>query len=222
MTLPGSANISRALLLAGALTALAACAPSPPDVADEDRIRLSALHQTRVNAVSSWQLQGKVSILRDGKLWHTGVNWLHSEDGDRLNLTAIGGRTLMRLHNHREGASAMDSRGRTYRAASFRELVARAFGADVPVENLRYWVVGTVADGSGAGVFRLNRDGSLKALRQDGWEVRYLRYRPAQHPLLSRVMMPALLEVSRGDLKLTVAVRRWQLLRFKAAVEEVI
>ena len=222
MALSGSANTSRAWLLAGGLMTLAACVPPPPDLAARDGGRLSAFHQARVGAISSWQLQGKVSILHDGKLWRAGLNWLHAEDSDRVNLTAFGGRTLMRLHNHPDGASAMDSRGKVYRGASFGELVAEMLGVDVPIENLRYWVVGMAAAGPGADATRFNQDGSTQVFHQDGWEVRYLQYRSVQHPLLKRVMMPVSLVLTRDDLKLTLVVQRWQLLQFKASVEEVV
>ena len=220
MARPGSLPAPRLLLLAGGLVTLVACAPSPPEIAEPDRGHLAALHQAQVEAISSWQLHGKVSILRDGKLWRAGLNWLHAEDSDRINLLSSGGRTLMRLQHSQGAASAIDNRGRTYHAASFRELVAKTLDADVPMEHLQDWVVGK--PGASSGLLSLNQDGSLAAFQQAGWEVRYMRYQSVQHLLLGRLMLPTLLVLTRDDLKLTVSVQRWQLLRFKASVEEMI
>lgn len=197
----------------------AGCAGAPPAPTMGDDTRLWALHRARVEAVSSWRVEGKVSIRHADRLWHAGLNWLHGADGDSLDLLGPGGRAVMRLKSRPGGARAVDNTGRTYRAATFEALAAEVLGVEVPVSSLRHWVAGLPAPGARVESLRLNGDGRLDELEQGGWRVRYLRYHPVETASLSPLVLPSLLVLSRGEVKVTVAANRWRLLKFTDNVE---
>ncbi len=197
------------------------CAKSLHDApaAAEGDERLWALHRARVEAVSSWRLEGKVSIRRGDRLWRAGLNWLHDQNSDRMKLLGPGGRELVRLSGRSDGAHARDSKGRVYRAETFEELAAELLGAEVPVFGLRYWVVGVPDPGSKIKSMRIDQNGRIEALEQDGWGVRYLSYQTTPSLSLRTIELPSLLVLTRDDLKITVAANRWKLIKFSGNVE---
>ena len=95
-----------------------------------------------MEALASWQFEGKVSIRHDDKLWSAGLNWVHDQHRNTMDFLGAGGRVLMRLKSRPDGADARDSKGRVYRAETFEALVAEVLGVEVPVSSLRYWIVG--------------------------------------------------------------------------------
>lgn len=202
--------------------ALAGCAAPRVDVVQVDRHRLAELHRAQVGSVVSWKLEGRMSIAYDGKVWRSGLNWFHAGADDRISLTTPGGRTVLRLENRSGDFNAVDSRGRTYRARSFEELVLQTFGIDVPLENLSYWVTGLAASGLGVDAVSFNENGSAKALNQGGWEVRYQEYQPVASLTLQPITMPSFLVLNRDNIKLTVAIKRWQFIKFKAGADTLI
>lgn len=204
-------------LIVGAAAGLMAggCAKPPPALSlTGDEEHLWALHRTRVEAVSAWRVEGKVGIRNAGRLWQGGVHWLHEEGGDSMDLLEPGGRTWMRLSGRAGSARAVDGTGRAYRAESFDELAADVLGVEVPVSSLRYWIVGVPAPGAPISSARINRDGRAGEFDQNGWRVSYLEYRPVEIPSLQPLALPSLLVLTRGGVKVTVAAKRWRLLKF--------
>jgi len=80
-------------------------------------------------------------------------------------------------------------------------------GFELPLDNLRYWLLG-VPDPSIA--FDLTRNEQDRALHltQAGWSIEYDRYLPNNGDLL-----PTRLVMSRADARVRIAVDHWQGLR---------
>ncbi len=212
------------ILAAGWIAGAGGCAglPGETPVADVGDERLWALHQIQVAAVSSWRLEGKVSVRRDNRLWGVGLNWTHDKDGDDMNLLGPGGRMVARLQNRPHGASAVDNKGRRYQAETFEELAAAVLGVEVPVSSLRYWVAGVPDPGAAIEFMRVDQNGRMEALEQGGWRVRYLDYQTAEVASSHPLALPSLLALTRGGLKVTVAANRWRLLKVNHVVERAI
>ncbi len=210
-------------LVAGLTAGAGGCAKLPRDAAAvTGSERLWALHRTRVEGVSSWQLVGEVGIRRAGWRWRAGLSWLHDQTGDRVDLLEPGGRVLMRLHGRADGADATDGKGRVYRAGTFEELVAAVIGVEVPVSSLRHWVAGVPDPRVRVTAMRVDRNGRMQELEQRGWRVNYLHYRPVAAAALSALELPSLLTLNREGLEVTVATSRWRLLDLNPAVERTI
>ena len=221
--LKGSCRTASWMLAASMAVAGGGCAKPAQDVSvPEADDRLWALHSMRVKAVSSWRFEGKISIRRDERLWHAGLNWLHDSDGDSMDLLAPGGRMLARLRNRPEGVSARDSKGRAYSADTFEELAADVFGVEVPVSSLRYWIAGLPDPRFQTDFMRVDSGGLMRELEQQGWQVDYLNYHSVESAAPDMLELPSLLALTRWDLKVTVAVSRWRLIRFGGADEHTV
>ena len=211
------------VLVVGVVTAVGGCAQLPRDPPEAGAgERLWALHQARVAAVSSWRVEGKISIRRDERLWRAGLDWFHDGNGNRVNLLGPGGRTLMRLSDNPRGVSARDSKGRAYHADTFEELVADTLGVELPASSLRYWVAGLPDPRFHSEFTHVNHSGVMREFKQQGWRVKYLDYRPVRYPVSRVFELPSLLTLNRDDMEVTVAVKRWSLIKFDGPVEHTI
>jgi outer membrane lipoprotein LolB len=78
-------------------------------------------------------------------------------------------------------------------------------GFDLPLDPLRFWLLGAPDPGS---PFELSRNEQDRAahLAQDGWDIDYSRYMPDDGDLL-----PALLVLQRQGVRVRIAVDHWSL-----------
>ena len=167
----------------------------------------------RLDAIAAWRLEGKVGIRHSGRLWASGLDWTHAQELERMNLLSPGGRVLVHLQGGASGASARDSKGQVYRAATFEQLAAEVIGVEVPVSSLRYWVLGAPDPAVAAETLRIDGNGRVESFSQRGWQVRYMAYRPTEVAAVPSIDLPLRLVLMRDDLKITFVVHRWRRLQ---------
>jgi outer membrane lipoprotein LolB len=66
--------------------------------------------------------------------------------------------------------------GRVQRAATAEQLIAMHLNADVPVAQLRFWILGRPAPGQDVQELQVDSQGRLLRLLQAGWLVTYQQY----------------------------------------------
>ena len=89
-------------------------------------------------------------------------------------------------------------------AAEPASLVSQALGWEVPVDYLRDWLRGL--PGAGDAVTAYARDGSVKSIRYEGWQVEYQRFDTSEG-----VLLPIRLEATSGPYRVRVAISDWRL-----------
>jgi outer membrane lipoprotein LolB len=171
-------------ILAAALPLLlAACVP-PPAVRMKGDAALLMEQEAREHALGGtdhWVLQGKLGV-SDGKDGGSGtLNW--SQNGERYEFTVrspVIGKSF-RLSGGPDGALLEGLDGGPLRGPDAESLMLKALGWDVPLRDLRAWVLGLRADGGPAELsFGADRLPSL--LQQDGWNVDYREWDAARQP----------------------------------------
>ena len=77
-------------------------------------------------------------------------------------------------------------------------------GFELPLDNLRYWLLG-IPDPNSAFELTRNEQDRARELTQAGWNIAYDRYVPSGGDVL-----PSRLVLSRGDVRVRIAVDHWQ------------
>ncbi|ROR34804.1 lipoprotein insertase outer membrane protein LolB [Inmirania thermothiophila] len=193
----------RAGAAAAALLLLAACQSLPP-VPEAARERAWRGHAARLAALEAWTLVGRMTAQADGRSLSASLRWHHGVGGDAIVLTAPLGGGALRIELDAAGVRLVASDGGERRAADAAALLAAELGVAVPVEALRYWVVGLPQPGAAARR-ELDREGRLRRLRQGGWEVEYRGYEAAGPWILPRVLF-----ARGGEAEVRIAVERWR------------
>lgn len=169
---------------------LAACAPQA--VRMKGDTALLGEQQAREHQLASadhWILQGQLGV-SDGH-GHGGngsLTW--TQEGDHYDFVVrapITGQSLFRLSGGPAGALLEGVDGGPLRGPDAEELMQRAMGWNVPLRDLRAWVLGLRADSGPAELsFGANRLPSL--LQQDDWTVDYRKWDEAHRPPLPKVV----------------------------------
>ena len=193
-------------ILAAALPLLlAACVPAPA-VRVKGDAALMQEQEARERVLSGtdrWILQGKLGV-SDGKEGGSGtLNW--TQDGERYEFTVrspVVGKSF-RLSGGPDGALLEGLDGGPLRGPDAESLMLNALGWDVPLRDLRAWVLGLRAD-SGPAELSFGTDRLPSLLQQDGWSVDYREWDAGRQP-----PMPKKVFAEKPPYRVRLSIESW-------------
>lgn len=183
---------------------LAGCGMLLPQPAPPDREAAWRAHASDLSRFRSWTLHGNLVVRSGGEASQVAIRWRQSHDSYFLRLTAPFGAGVLEIEGSAAGVEARFADGRRARAASPEALLEHEIGWSMPLEALRYWMVGAVAPGGAPARIDLDGRGRLAHLEQAGWTIVYDRYGG-----LPGLALPDRIRFSNASITAAVAVRRW-------------
>jgi outer membrane lipoprotein LolB len=183
---------------------LAACAGVPPRLGPANE----AAWQQRLDALRGldhWQLEGSIGIVNNGRGGSGAISWVERAPWLEMRFSGPFGIGGFRLSGEPHDLLIETGKGKTYRVTNPRLFLARRLGWPVPIDSLRYWVLGMPAPGVGTDAIRVDRHGLLRSLSQDGWQIEYRTYTGGSRP------MPLRIDAASGNVKIKLAIERWHL-----------
>jgi outer membrane lipoprotein LolB len=181
---------------------LSACvttrAPPPVMAPVAWELRLPALQQT-----SEWTLDGRAAASVGKQGWQASLAWKQQGATTELHLTGPLGLGASVLKLTPEGLSIDGAPPRD----DARQILQERLGVDLPLESLRFWLLG-VPDPSEASTITRNAHDRAQQLIQSGWTVDIGRYLA-----VGADWLPGQLTVQRDQVRLRIAVDHWDVPR---------
>jgi outer membrane lipoprotein LolB len=185
------------LLLLCCCAALSACVtPRRPASASslpwDERVRV-------LQRDSSWQMDGRAAVAVGKQGWQASLDWSQSGAISVVHLAGPFGVGALVLKNSPEGLSLNGSPPSDAVLAD----VQQRLGFELPLEELRFWLLGVP---NPAEPFELTRNAQDRALEltQAGWTLDYDRYLEVAGQLLPRHLV-----MSREAVRVKIAVDHW-------------
>ncbi|GAA0239670.1 lipoprotein insertase outer membrane protein LolB [Rhodanobacter caeni] len=194
----------RYALLAWALL-LTACVPAVRMKGDAGLLADQRAREQALAPLDRWMLQGRLGV-SNGKDGGSG-NFSWSQDGAHYEFVLrapVTGKSF-RLSGDDHGALMEGLDGGPIRGRDAESLMHRALGWDVPLRDLRAWVLGLRADG-GPAELTFGADRLPASLLQDGWSVDYREWDTSHQPPL-----PKKLYAAKPPYKVKLVIESWQL-----------
>ena len=147
-----------------------------------------------------WDMQGRAAVAIGTRGWQASVDWRQKGGDTTLRLAGpLGvGASLLRLSH--AGLSINDAPPR----ADVVDQLQQRLGFDLPLANLRYWLLGVPDPGSPYGV-TLNERDRARQLTQAGWTIDFARYMRFRGDWL-----PAALVLTHEGVRVRMAIDRWE------------
>jgi outer membrane lipoprotein LolB len=155
--------------------------------------------------LASWELSGRAAVATAGDGWSAGIRWSQDGASSELNLTGALGIGGVRVRSDGQAFTIDTSKGEHIEAPDAGEALTRTLGVDLPVHNLRFWLLGVPAPQTEA-VETFDAQGRLQQLEQDGWVGTFDRY-----ALQDGRWLPGRVQIRQGDNRIRVIVSQWQL-----------
>lgn len=185
---------------------LAACVPQAVRMpGDAGLLQAQLVREQALANVDHWALQGRLGI-SNGKDGGSGsFSWV--QDGQDYEFVlrgpAISGMNF-RLRGGPDGAVLEGLDGGPLHGRDAETLMHKSLGWEVPLRDLRAWVLGVRADSGPAELsFGENRLPSL--LVQDGWAVDYREWDDTRQPA-----MPKKVFAVKSPYKVKLSIESWQ------------
>ncbi len=186
---------------------LAACATAPQVLikSDASLLRAQAAREQQLTGLDHWTLQGRLGV-SNGKDGGSGsFRW--TQNGDQYEFVlrgpAISGANF-RLSGGPDGALLEGMKEGPLRGPDAETLMQKALGWEVPLRDLRAWVLGLRAD-SGPARLDFGEDRLPSFLRQDGWTVDYREWDASHKPPL-----PKKVYAGKSPYKVKLSIESWQ------------
>lgn len=194
----------RLITLAGVcLLILSACASRPPLAVDTERLWRS--HQALMQELKTWSATGRVGVTADSDGWTASFVWRQSDAFFHIRIHGPFGRGVVELEGNPQRVTLIQAGQPPRHAKDADALLYQQSGWKLPVSGLRYWILGLPVPGQPER-HRLDREGKLVALQQDGWRIEYASY----HRLDGR-HLPKKIQLVNGDLRVKLIASDWQL-----------
>ncbi|MGL5628090.1 MAG: lipoprotein insertase outer membrane protein LolB, partial [Plesiomonas shigelloides] len=132
--------------------------------------------------------------------------FLQQKDAEHYQLLLLNplGGTVLEISAAPGNITLKDNDGKTYQGVNADELVYRLTGMQIPVTNLRHWILGLPGDND---TYTLagQRLATLQHVTPDGtWMMRYNSYDVNSNPVL-----PAAMELTQGDQRIKLKIDDW-------------
>jgi outer membrane lipoprotein LolB len=187
---------------------LAACAPQQlvRNKGDAASLAQQAAREQQLADANHWTLQGLIAVTNGNDGGSGSITWI--QNGDHYDFTVrynpITGQSV-HLTGGPDGALLEGVHGGPLQGASAEALMRRAIGWDVPLDELRAWVLAVRAQGSAAELsFGDNQLPSL--LQQDGWSVTYPAWDMTHQPPL-----PNKVFADKPPYKVKLVIKSWSM-----------
>jgi outer membrane lipoprotein LolB len=185
---------------------LAACVPAVRTKGDAAQLDAQRAREQQLAGADHWTLQGRLSI-SDGNGGGGSGSLTWKQDGERYTFEirgpAISGANF-RLTGGPEGALLEGLREGPLRGPDAEALMRKALGWEVPLSDLRAWVLGLRAD-SGAAELDFGADRLPSLLLQDGWTVDYREWDATHQPPLPKKVF-----AQKLPYKVRLSIESWQ------------
>jgi outer membrane lipoprotein LolB len=149
---------------------------------------------------AAWQLDGRAAVAFNQQGWQASLNWWQSEGESEVHLSGPFGVGALVLKRTAEGVSLNGAPP----SAAVTEQLQERLGFELPLDQLRYWLLG-VPDPSEDFQVETNAEDRAAHLTQAQWNIDYDRYMPVAGDVL-----PAHFVLSREGVRVRIAVDHWQ------------
>jgi outer membrane lipoprotein LolB len=181
------------LVLAGTLggCAVAPVAPPPAVTADAD-------------ALKQWTASGRIAVAANGEGGSGSFTWEQVSATTTLSIRGPLGAGAMRVTSDGRALAVTDSEGHRLDDAQAQALLRQRLGTELPVAELRYWMLGVPSPGSPASVDDAATP-PRRVIEQSGWRIGYDTFRPS-----AGMSLPERFTATQGAVRLKVIVDDWQ------------
>ena len=123
------------------------------------------------STLNSWQLDGRAAVAFGTQGWQATLNWRQAGPFAEVHLAGPFGIGALVL---KQGPDGISMNGAPPSDAVMSQLQDK-LGFELPLQNLRYWLLGVPDPGAAFELSRNDQD-RAKSLRQPGWRIDYDRY----------------------------------------------
>lgn len=155
---------------------------------------------------ADFNIIGRVSVRNTQHSFSGNVHWQHMQTEDTILLLSPLGQAVAEIRKNADGVSLVTAKAEAFYARDVEELTDEILGWRLPLNGLQHWIQGKHSPASVA-IIELDDEDRIVVIRQDGWQIIYVRYF-ADQPEQTAVR-PRIIELQFDALKIRMVVDNW-------------
>ena len=161
-------------------------------------------HIANIYKITSWKLSAKMQIKTPTEYSKVLLTWKQNADNYNLHLTGPLAVNIADITGNSNNISVKFA-DKLITSANPNSLIAELTGADIPVGSLKYWVK-AIPNPSYVLSKKLNNNGCITEMQQQGYTVKYDNYQK-----FNKNLLPTKINIATTDTKLTIIIDKWKL-----------
>lgn len=150
--------------------------------------------------LKQWSFTGRLGVTSATDSWSASIEWQHKPHQDKIKLAGPLGQGAVAITLTEENISIDTGEKIIQESENIDALIQQQLGVFVPVQALRYWVLGVTAPDKS---YEIQTNGFTQAQ----WLIRYLQ----MQQLESQQWMPRKLTAQQQQTKLKLIIDNWDL-----------
>jgi outer membrane lipoprotein LolB len=179
------------LVLAAALGGCAVAPVAPPSISPDPEL------------LQQWTASGRMALAAHGEGGSGSFTWEQRSAATTLSLRGPLGAGAMQVTTDGQTLGVTDAEGKHLGNDQAQGLLRQRLGMDLPLAELRYWMLGVAAPGSPASVADA-AEAPRRVIEQSGWRIDYDTFQSA-----AGLSLPQRFSATQGDVRLKVVVDDW-------------
>ena len=159
--------------------------------------------QAILGELDKWQFSGRIAVKTSDDGFNGKLRWVQDEDSFVATVSGPLGIGTVRIEGNIEGVKITDKDGTTTVLRDIESELYYRYGWTIPVESLRYWVLG-IPDPRVPAETDFDDHDRVSHMKQRGWSVDVGRYREA-----GGQQMPARLVASSRETSVRLVIDKW-------------
>ena len=159
--------------------------------------------QAILGELDKWQFSGRIAVKTSDDGFNGKLRWVQDEDTFVATVSGPLGIGTVRIEGNIEGVKITDKDGTTTVLRDIETELYYRYGWTIPVESLRYWVLG-IPDPRVPAETDFDDHDRVSHMKQRGWSVDVGRYREA-----GGQQMPARLDASSRETSVRLVIDKW-------------
>jgi len=153
--------------------------------------------QQVVQQIKQWSINGRIAVQTNHDGGQADYSWQQLNTTDyKIRLQAPLGAGTTWINGDAQGVSLRTSSGDVLFDTDVDKLMRQMNGWPLPVNGLRYWVLGLPSVTTAYSVSEWKPNGLPGVMLQDGWRIEFRRYKK-----VSGILMPHKLFIRRADVQ---------------------
>lgn len=165
-------------------------------------------HVQQLQKIQRWEMEGRIAAIQGQHGGNASFVWKQMGDHYQIRFFGPFGAGSVHVTGSPKEVTLKEADGTLHHANSPEALIQKVAGWQVPLNGIRYWMLGIPIPSSKVQNQSLNQQGHLVKLQQLGWNVHFDRYHQNMNPIV-----PAKLDMENGPLKVKVIVKTLKELR---------
>ena len=195
-------------LLFSSVVFLEGCSIIPTTATDRTPVKIEwSERKLALSNITHWKLSGRFGAKTASDSWSGNINWLQEQTHYQINISGPLNTGSVEINGNEYSSELYVSDEESYSASNAEELLESHTGLRLPMNNLRYWLIGLPSPASLQESIEFDEFGRLKKIAQQGWLVTFKRY-----GYVNDIELPNKIFLVNHEFDVRLVIQSWHIL----------